>query len=183
MGDGHQCVLARALHNGWDVDVGNATIDFARNLVDEEYKEMDEDRVREALNKRFKDVTVYKDSRVVQVSFTPTQAMVKLIAQFDEGLIPKLILEDERNPNMDDDDENYDEYVDEARLTAAAGVSDEVVIPRRRCLEHHNRACWCPPRRAGGCRATTPDDSHLTSKGRCPRRASNSAPRDLPMFS
>jgi hypothetical protein len=39
-------------------------------------------------------VQVYKDSRVMEITIETTPAMDKLISQFDEGMIPELVLND-----------------------------------------------------------------------------------------
>lgn len=86
-----QCVLARALSNGWEAAVYPLEAVYLTNN-DESY-DVDFDKCAESLKQLgFKSVYFWLNSR--QVEFAPTSAMNALAIAFDKKLLPDLILED-----------------------------------------------------------------------------------------
>ena len=109
-GDPQQCVLARALSNGWDVEVDNVIslrhgktfekpFDWTKTnktLNDLGFKSnlyYDGEEYDDYLNMYGEDdEAMYDDLYEIAIPLTPE--MSTLISEFDEGLIPQLVLED-----------------------------------------------------------------------------------------
>jgi hypothetical protein len=108
-GDPHQCVLARALSNGWVTRVSDYNFTLTHDVDG-----IDWPAIQEALlSLGFPLVKIGREvtrrevkSRKLTVSHTPEFA--ELVERFDSALIPHLILEQREAENDDDDDEGDD---------------------------------------------------------------------------
>lgn len=98
IGNGQQCVLARALSNGWTTSVDSSEIVFRHKKL----KVADFQRCAHALRQLGfiaeylapdNDASAYREHII---SMRPTKTMSNFILRFDEGDFPELVLEKRR---------------------------------------------------------------------------------------
>jgi len=97
-GDASQCVLARALSNGWEPDIETDRIRLS-NYEPDVLKTFDFEKVVSTLRLKGLEASYEVDEwegerESCWITITPTEEMQTLIRDFDNGFLPSLILKD-----------------------------------------------------------------------------------------